>query len=370
MSGPHLKLVKEEPPQEKVNLAIIGTGYWGPNMVRSFLEDSRVNLKLICDKDEERLNFVSRHFRGLEVTSDSSQVINNPEIDAVVICTPTTSHYTLAKSCLKKGKHVLVEKPMATTSEECRDLIAIAEKNRLKLMVGHIFLYNPGVKYIADLIESGELGDIVYLYGARTNLGPIRTDVNVLWDLAPHDISIFNFWMKSEPVAVNAIGKTYLSTKCHDVVFASLKYPGDVVGNLHLSWLDPRKTRQIVIVGSKQMVTFNDLDPVGSVYIYDKRVDKVTRNNERVVDGVQDYKMIIQEGKLTVPKIQASEPLRLECRAFIDWLIDDKKPASPGENGLAVVRVLEAAYRVLQSEQGWAPVDEIPNLSKKLGAAS
>lgn len=334
-------------PTPKVRLAIIGTGHWGPNLARNFYDDPRVELKFICDLDEKRAAQVAQKYRDVRVTSDIETVAAHPEIDAVIICTPTNTHFNIAKRCLENRKHVFVEKPLATTSEECQALMTLATKYNRRLMVGHVFLFNPAVIYVKNLIEKAELGDLIYVYGKRLNLGPIRKDVNALWDLAPHDIAIFNYWLGGSPISAHATGIQHLNPPLHDVVFATFRYQNQVQANLHVSWLDPRKTRQIVVVGTKRMVVFDDLDALGPIHIYDKTVKRPEAAGN-ITDSIQAFKAIVQEGDLVVPKIHMGEPLKNECRAFIDWLIEGKEPICTGENGLEVVRVLEAATKSLQ----------------------
>ncbi len=332
----------------KVRLAVIGTGHWGPNLVRNFYDDPRVELKMICDLDKARALAIASRFRGLQTTSQIKDVITHPEVDAVAICTPTETHFEIARLCLQSGKHLFIEKPMATTAKECRVLIDMAREKSLKLMVGHVFLYNPAVQYVKDRIARNELGDIIYIYGKRVNLGPIRKDVNALWDLAPHDIAIFNYWLGSSPLTANATGIQHINPPVHDVVFASFKYPNNVMASLHVSWLDPRKERQIVVVGTKRMVVFDDMDPVGPIHIYDKTVTR-SSSQSTITDTIQAFKAVIQEGDLVIPKITLGEPLKNECRHFINCIAENREPISDGENGLDVVRVLEAATQSLTS---------------------
>ena len=334
--------------KDKLNVAVIGAGHWGPNIIRNFLEDPRVNMRIICDKDTERLKVIATRYESVETTINLIKILKDSSIQAVAICTPTATHFSIAKACLQHNKHILVEKPMASSSAKCAELIELAETQKLKIMVGHVFLFNPGIRYIYDLIHQGDLGDIIYIYATRVNLGPVRTDVNAMWDLAPHDISILNYWLGCQPLQAHAIGTEYINKKLDDVVFITLKYPSNILANIHVSWLDPRKTRQIVIVGTKKMVVFDDLDTLGSVYIYDKSVTK-TPDPRLVADTIQDFKVVIQEDKLTIPKIPQGEPLKAECRAFIDYLLGLGEGISTADTGIAVVRTLEAATQSLKA---------------------
>jgi predicted dehydrogenase len=326
---------------KKLNLAVIGAGHWGPNLLRNFDNDTRVSVTKLCEKDLSRAKEVATHYRNLAVTDDIKDICNDNSIDAVVICTPTDTHFEVARACLLSGKHIFLEKPMATTSSECLTLIEIAREKNLKIFVGHVFLYNPAVQYIKKLIEKGELGQIVYIYAKRVNLGPVRRDVNALWDLAPHDIAIFNYWLGCEPLSCSAKGIVYINPPLHDVVFSSMRYPNNVFVNLHVSWIDPRKSREVVVVGTKKMVIFDDMNPVGPVQIYDKAVTRET-SVKTVADTIHAFKVVLQEGDLVIPKVPAQEPLRNECQKFVECLNQDTQPLSDGENGLSVVRVLES----------------------------
>jgi predicted dehydrogenase len=333
---------------KKLKIAVVGTGHWGPNLVRNFNDDTRVDLVKICDKDLARAKDVASRYKNLLATDKLEDIVNDQTIEAVVICTPTNTHFEVARACLEGGKHLFIEKPMATTATECQTLIDLAARKKLKLFVGHVFLYNPAIQYIKNLIQAGDLGDIVYIYGKRVNLGPVRRDVNALWDLAPHDIAIFNYWLDQEPLVGNATGINYINPPIHDVVFSTLKYPKNILVSLHVSWMDPRKIRQIVVVGTKKMVIFDDLDPVGPVHVYNKAVTRKAPENS-VSDTIQAFKVVLQEGDLVIPKVPTQEPLRNECKKFVDCLVDNTEPLSDGANGLAVVRVLEALTRSLEN---------------------
>jgi predicted dehydrogenase len=224
----------------QLKIAIIGTGHWGPNLVRNFHEDNRIEVKTICDLDLKRANQVASKYPNIKVTSKIEDILIDSEIEAVIICTPTETHYQIATLCLNNKKHVFIEKPLATSTEECNRLISLAKQVDRKLMVGHIFLFNSAVNYVKGLLYRKELGDILYIYGKRLNLGPIRKDVNALWDLAPHDIAIFNYWLGDMPISTQATGITHVNPNVEDVVFVSLKYPNHILANLHVSWLDPR----------------------------------------------------------------------------------------------------------------------------------
>lgn len=319
--------------QQRLSIGVIGAGYWGPNLIRTFSSHPRCEIKIVCDLDVSRLQAVAKTDSKITTTTNTKAVLSDPSIHAVVIATPTQTHYSLVKEALENGKHVLVEKPLATTTADCEDLIAIARKKKLQLMVGHVYLFHPAVSYIADFIRSGELGDLVYAYATRTNLGPVRKDVNALWDLAPHDVSIFNYWLGSLPQSVQASGHIYMQAGIEDIAFLTLKYPRNILAHLHVSWLAPRKTREIVLVGTQKMVVFDDLNSENPVQIFDKPITPA-------ISG------LTQKGRC--PEIPKSEPLMTETHAFIQSIVEGKNSIASATTASAVVSVLEAATRSLK----------------------
>lgn len=297
-----------------VNIGVIGFGHWGPNHVRIF--SSLLNSKvLMCsDLSEDRLKAIKNLFPSVGVTADYRDILAKKEIDAVCISTPTSSHFSIAKEALQHHKHVLCEKPLALKPDECRELEALAKQNKKILMVGHVFVFNAGIVRLKEYIKSGELGTIHYAHSERTNLGPFRYDVNALWDLAPHDIAIFNYLFDSCPVSVSARGQKCLETSLEDLAFATLEYPNNILVNVHVSWLDPKKVRQITIVGDKKMVIWDDLDNVGPVKLYDKYVEKTSVFYETY----GEFQLLSREGSITIPKINLVEPLKAQNQYFID----------------------------------------------------
>jgi predicted dehydrogenase len=323
-----------------VNVALIGYGYWGPNLARNLHQLPGCRLAACCDLDAARLEKVRALYPGLHTTTDLDVVLNDAEIDGVVIATPARSHHALVSKALTNGKHVLVEKPIAMSSAETEELIDLADQYGRVLMVGHTFEYNPAVLKIKALIDSGAIGEIYYLYSTRVNLGRVQQDLNALWSIAPHDISIMNFLLDSMPVEVSARGAKYLSGKVEDVVFANLEYPNGVIAHVHASWLDPSKVRKMTIVGSNQMIIYDDIDPEGKVRLYDKGA---TRVNGSHVYGEFQYKL--RSGDIYIPRIEMSEPLQNEVAHFVECIVTGAQPRTDGRNGLRVVRVLEAAER-------------------------
>jgi predicted dehydrogenase len=285
-------------------------------------------------------------------------LLDDPEIDAVVIATPTASHAEVTRQALRAGKHVLVEKPLCSSIEEGCDLAQKARDTGLVLMVGHVFLFNNGINKLKELIASGELGRIHYLDATRTNLGPIRGDVNALYDLATHDISIFNYLVGAMPTEVSAIGRCISQKTIEDVCFATLRYPDGTLGHIHVSWMNPRKVRTMTIVGEKKMAHWDDINPTDPVCIFDKGVDE-----EPYYDSFGEFHYLLRSGEMHVPALRQTEPLTNQAHAFLDWVLDGKANESDAEYGLTVVRVLKAAMRSMRNGGAMCPVDaEVPDL--------
>jgi predicted dehydrogenase len=327
-----------------VRVGVIGAGHWGPHLIRNFDNKRRSIVAWVADRDARRLNEVRSRFPDVQVTSEADDVIGDDGVDAVVIATPTSTHFPLARAALERGKHVLVEKPITTSSSEGEALVEVARKAGRVLMVGHVFVYNAGVRAVKDHIDAGTLGRVYYISMVRTNLGPIRMDVNAAWDLAAHDISIVNHWLQGEPVAVSAVGGTWINPGLEDAVFATMRYPNDVLVNLHVSWLNPRKARDITVVGETHMLTLDDMNLNEPLRIYDKGVldETVTPT---FTDTFASFRASVREGDITIPKVSLGEPLRSECEHFIDCIMDGTTPITGGPEGVAVVRALEAITR-------------------------
>ncbi len=326
-----------------VRVALIGYGYWGPNLARNFHQLPESNFVLCCDQDGARLALAKKMYPHVNTTTNVSEVWNNAHIDAVVIATPVRTHFELAKTALESGKHVLVEKPLTTNSQEAEELIRVATAKKRVLMVGHTFEYNPAVLKVKELIHQGELGQIFYAYSTRVNLGKLQRDLNALWSIAPHDISILLCLFDQMPAEVSARGNSYLKAGVDDVVFVSLLFPNQVSAYVHASWLDPSKIRRMTIVGSKRMVVYDDVESEGKVKIYDKGVLKVDHGE---IFGEFQYKL--HSGDIHIPKIDLTEPLRNECAHFLECVAKGTAPKTDGANGLRVIKVLEAAQRSLE----------------------
>lgn len=326
----------------RIAIGVIGAGRWGPNVIRAFSDLSGSEVRMVADQDTKRLGAIKSRCPYLHVTQSAAEAFNSPELQALAICTPTATHFDLVRQALNAGKHVFVEKPLATTTQECDELIQIAREKRRVLFVGHIFVYNSGIQAVQRFLKSGELGKVHYVLMNRTNLGPVRTDVNVLWDLAPHDLSILHYWFGSKPVAVSATGARFLGSQ-EDIAFITCRFPKGLLANLHVSWLSPRKIREIVLVGEKKMLTWNDMNLQSPVRIDDKSVSFDRAEPQLIADTFVSFRAQIHEGDAWIPKIQLNEPLKAECEAFLDALRDPASCLTLGESGRDVVSVLEAA---------------------------
>ncbi|RKZ05686.1 gfo/Idh/MocA family oxidoreductase [bacterium] len=322
-----------------MGVGVIGVGYWGPNLLRNFNNASGAEARWAADLDTGRLEHIKKLYPSVRTTQDYREMLADEGTDAVVIATPADTHCRLAVEAFEAGKHVFVEKPMAISEDECRQMVQASEKAGRKLMVGHTFLFNNAVHQIKQLIDSGELGDIYYVYVNRVNLGLFREDCNVVWDLAPHDIAILNWLLDSTPVSLTAVGHSYVQPDIEDVAFVNLQYPNKVMAHLHVSWLDPNKVRTITVVGSKKMLVYDDVSNTEKLRVYDKGVNVVMPH----YDTFGEFQLSYRYGDIVLPRIEDSEPLRNEAEHFVDAILNDSTPRSDGHSGLEVVRTLEAA---------------------------
>ena len=300
-----------------LKIAQIGVGYWGPNLLRNLVTNENIFVKIAVDRSDERRKFIKNKYPGIKVTDNTDLIFKDNDINAVVIATPVRSHFDLTMQALDSGKHVLVEKPMATNIEQVRKIGKLANKKDLIAMVGHTFLFNNAVRYVKKIIDEGELGDIRYIYSQRVNLGRIRNDVDALWNFAPHDISIIQYWLNEpQPLDSTINGMDYIQKGINDVVFMNIKYPGNIMANIHVSWLDPHKIRRMTIVGSKKMAVYDDLAD-NKITIYDKGVGQVAILGEQMdFDDQTDCEFIYRSGDKSIPKIKWVEPLKLEIEHF------------------------------------------------------
>jgi predicted dehydrogenase len=317
---------------------IVGCGYWGHHYVRIFRELKETRVVAVCDQSLDRLSAIAAEFPDVKLVRDLEVALAIPGIAAVVVATPATTHMEVAARCLEADLPVLVEKPLTTTSEGAAALTRLAERKGVTLMVGHTFVYNAAIRKVRSYVTTGTLGEVYYMYARRTSLGPIRTDVNALWDLASHDVSIFNYLLDCEPEWVSAIGSRVLRHQREDVGFVSIGYPGGLVAHIHVSWADPNKTREIVVVGSDKQVVFNDLNALERVRLFSKGVTVVTPDNP----SYGEFMFQLRDGDIVSPLIEASEPLKNECAHFVDCICTDRPPITGGYAGIAAVRVMEA----------------------------
>ncbi len=326
----------------KIRVGAIGCGYWGPNLIRNFMEIPSSTLVAVADKREDRLQQVKTWYPAVEVT-DNYEDLFEMGLDAVVIATPPATHFDIAYRCLSQGLHVLVEKPLTLSSRHSEELIRIAEMNDRTLMVGHTFEYNSAVIRLKQLIDRGELGDVYYIDMVRANLGLFQRKLNVLWDLAPHDLSIVLYLLGMMPISVSAHGGACVQRGVHDIVYMHLSFPNNVIVHVQSSWLSPRKIRRTTVVGSQKMVVYDDIEEE-RIKIYDKGV-----NPPPYTETLEEFHWSYRYGDVITPHISFSEPLRMECQHFLDSIINRTTPQTDGYNGLRVVQLLEAAEKSLQN---------------------
>ena len=333
---------------DAVTLACVGAGYWGKNLVRVFDSLPEVRLKWVCDASEKVRLGMQQQYGDVAVTAELGQVLADGEVEGVVLAVPAVGHFAAAKEALEMGKHVYVEKPLTLNAAEAEELVALADRQKKVLMVGHLMLYHPAVQMLKGMVERGELGEIYYLYAQRVNLGIVRKDENALWSLAPHDISILLHLLDQEPDSVSARGECYLQEGIEDVVFASLHFADGKMAQVQVSWLDPHKVRKLTVVGSQKMAVFDDVESAEKVRIYDKAAEKA--EYESYGDAIT-----LRFGDVVIPHVDMVEPLKVECQHFVDCVRQGGVPRSDGRDGLRVVRVLEAAQQSLELDG--APVE-------------
>ncbi len=330
-----------------INIGVIGLGYWGPNLVRNFQEVASCRVTMACDSREDRQRALQRRYPAVAMTGDAREVIESPNVDAVAIATPVATHFALAQSALLNGKHVLLEKPMAASVREAEELVALAQAKGCVLMVGYTFVYASSIRHIRDLVCSGQIGNVQYFDSVRVNLGIFRRDVNVVWDLAAHDISILRYLVVHEPERVSVVARDYNQIGLESVAYITLEYPQHLIGHIHVSWLSPVKIRRMLIGGSSKMIVFDDLEPSEKVRVYDCGVE--------FSGGIDDplhptYRL----GEVRIPRLDQREPLLVEVEHFVECITKATAPLTDGAFGLGVLRVLEACTRALNSATGVA----------------
>lgn len=336
-----------------LNIAVVGCGYWGPNLVRNFNSLSECRLKSVCDTDGARLAHMKALYPSVETTCQFEELVNDREIDAIAVATPVCFHYEMATKALLAGKHTFIEKPMARSSRECEQLVQLAEENELVLMVGHTFIYSRPVRKIKEIVSSGELGELQYISARRLNLGLLQKDINVAWDLAPHDISIILYVLGKDPVSVNCQGKSHIAKGVEDITNMTLNFSNGAFGIVQSSWLDPNKVREIVFIGTKKMLVYDDVEPMEKIRIYDKRVEIPPH-----YDSFGEFQYSYHYGGVYSPYLKLVEPLKVECQHFLDCIKNGGQSESSGREGLEVVRILEAASVSLQGGGGLVAIEK------------
>jgi predicted dehydrogenase len=334
----------------RLRIGAVGYGYWGPNLMRNFVELPDTELVAVADLDESRLQHVKIRYPHIRHFARDYREFFTLGLDAVVIATPPHTHHRIVRDCLQQGLHVLVEKPLTLNSADALDLISTAEQTGRLLMVGHTFEYNPAVRALKEMIDSGELGDIQYIDTVRVSLGLFNAHLNVIWDLAPHDLSILLHLLGVMPETVAAQGTSCLQNGVEDVAYLTLRFPGNILAHMRLSWLDPNKIRRITVVGSKKMVIYDDVEHQEKLKVYDKRVTAI-----RHTDTYGEFNFAYHYGDIVSPYIHFEEPLRVECRHFVDCILEQKQPLTDGYSGLRVVELVEAAQKSLRSGGGMHP---------------
>ncbi len=333
-----------------LRVGLVGAGHWGPNLIRSFELTRRALVACVCDKSAGALERVAAAYPGTRTTSALEELLGDETIGAVAVSTPVATHFEIARRALEAGKHVLVEKPLTATSAEARALIALAAARERVLMVGHVFEYNATIRALKGFVDSGELGRVHYMSFSRTNLGPVRTDVNALWDLASHDVSIMTYLLGEPPVEVTARGQAYLNPRVEDAVFATFTMPGDVLAHVNASWLNPRKVRRITVVGDRKMALWDDLDLQRPIQVFDRHVELPA------ADSYLEYKTAVVDGGVFIPNVRLNQPLQAECEHFVECVASGRRPQSDGASGLRVVLALEAATASMREGSVRTPV--------------
>jgi predicted dehydrogenase len=328
-----------------LNVGVVGCGYWGPNLVRNFRQAPDCHLKVLCDASEQRLGHMRRLYPDLATTQKFDDLLQDAELDAVIIATPVRFHYTMAKAALNAGKHVFIEKPLARSEAEAAELVSLADQQGLVLMVGHTFLFSPAVRRMKEIINAGDIGEVQYIAARRLNLGLFQKDINVAWDLAPHDISILLYLLDELPVSVSCQGSSHVTKGIEDVTMMYLGFRKNRCASIHNSWLDPKKVRQMTVVGSQRMIVYDDTEPLEKLKIYDARVEVPPH-----YDSFAEFTYSYHYGDSYVPYIKQDEPLKLECQHFLECIAEGAVPITNGRLGLEVVKILEASSESLRQK--------------------
>jgi predicted dehydrogenase len=340
--------------KKNIEVGVVGCGYWGPNLVRNLRQAQDCELKVLCDINEARLSHLGRLYPEVSTTQRFEDLLGDPELDALVIATPVRFHYEMAKAALSVGKHVFIEKPIARTEAEAQELVNLAESQDLVLMVGHTFLFSPAVRRMKEIIDAGDIGQVQYISARRLNLGLFQKDINVAWDLAPHDISILLYLLDQSPLSVSCQGSSHVSRDIEDVTMMHLNFRKNLCAFIHNSWLDPKKVRQMTVVGSQRMIVYDDTEPLEKLKIYDARVEVPPH-----YDTFAEFTYSYHYGDAYVPYIKQDEPLKLECQHFLDCIRNGAEPLTSGRLGLDVVKILEAADESLRQQGASVSLDQL-----------
>jgi len=330
---------------KQIKVGVVGCGYWGPNLIRNFNFLPDCQLKTMCDLDEKRLAHIKSLYPGVHGEMDYENLLQDRDLDAMVIATSVGSHFRMAKASLQAGKHTMIEKPMASSVAECKELVDLARHKGLTLMVGHTFLYSAPVRKIKEILDTGEIGDIRYISSRRLNLGLFQKDINVAWDLAPHDLSIVLYIMGRQPISVNCWGNSHVRNGIEDVTNMSVNFPEGLFATIQSSWLDPRKVRDMTVVGTKKMIVYDDVEPIEKIKVYDSRVEVPPH-----YDDFGEFQYSYHYGDRYVPYLKQEEPLKVECRHFLDCIRSGDTPITSGQCGMEVVRILEASSQSLKRQ--------------------
>jgi predicted dehydrogenase len=333
-----------------VTIGVIGCGYWGPNLLRNFAENERAQLRWMCDVDTKRLEHFGRRYPSARTTTDSERLFDDPGLGAVVVATPVSTHYDFARRALEAGKHVLVEKPFTASVREAEELIELAERNNLALMVDHTFIYTGAVRKIKEMVAGGELGELLYFDSTRINLGLFQRDINVVWDLAPHDLAIMDYLLDRRPLSLTATGSCHVERGIENIAYVMLRFPEEFIAHFHFNWLSPVKIRRTLIAGSKKMVVYDDIEPTEKVRVYDKGVLVTRAGEEADLEAAYQTLVSYRTGDVWVPKLDSTEALHYVCDEFLSAITEKRRPLTDGQSGLRVVRLLEAAQASISQE--------------------
>jgi predicted dehydrogenase len=344
-----------------LRVAVVGCGYWGKNLLRKFCELEDAEVVIACDLDSRALAGAKRRHLPLEVTQDYKEVLANPHVDAVVLATPVSTHYPFAYQALQARKHVLVENPLAQSSHQVQDLIQLAERKGKTLMVDHTFLYTAAIRRMKELVDSGEIGDLLYFDSVRISLGLVQSDINVLWDLGPHDLSILDYLCEREPIAISATGVKHLNTPYENIAYVTVQFEGSLIAHFHLNWLAPVKVRRTLVGGSKKMIVYDDMENNEKVKVYDKGIvqNHDPERREKMLTGYRN-------GDMWAPQLETSEALRLMAREFVASILEQRPPLSDAHAGYRVVRLLEAAQRSIEENGRLIVLKDSPLFSRRV----